>query len=275
VSQGFDLDHVGIAVHDLDGAAAACRRLGFTLSDRSFHMASAVPGGALAPRGTGNHCIMLSHGYVELIGITDPAYQGGLRQHLARNEGLHIVAFGCADAAKAGVPRRVIRPIREQGKAVTAEFSIVDIPAPAGSDTYIAIQHHSREALWQPHLLPHANGARGLLELTVCAADPADYARRLAATLGARVHVDGDAHTVDLAFGSVDAVDPAGLQRRYPGTIAPALPFPAGVAITVDDIARTGSLLRANGVAYRGRPSGSIWIGPAEACGTVIEFIPA
>lgn len=275
MSAAFDLDHVGIAVHDLDGAATAYCRLGFTLSDRSFHMAPADPGAAPVPRGTGNHCIMLSHGYVELIGITDPAYQGGLRQLLACNEGLHIVAFGCADAAKAGVPRRLSRPIQERGQKVTAEFSIVDLPAPAGSDTYIAIEHHSRAALWQSHLLPHANGARGLLELTVCAADPADYARRLAATLGAAVRIGGGAHTVELAFGSVDAIDPAGLERRYPGVAVPALPFLAGVALTVDDITRTGALLRANGVDCRSRPTGSIWIAPGQACGAVIEFAPA
>lgn len=275
MSPGFDLDHVGIAVHDLDGAAAVYRRLGFTLSDRSYHVAPASPGAAPTPRGTGNHCVMLSHGYVELIGITDPAYRGGLRQHLAQNEGLHIVAFGCTDAATAGMPRRLTRPIVERGKSVTAEFSIVDLPAPVGNDTYIAIEHHSRAALWQPHLLPHANGARGLLEMTVCAADPAAYAAKLAATLGVAVQANGDAHTVRLAFGSVDTVDPAGLERRYSGVAAPALPFLAGIALTADDIARTCALLRANGADYRSRPTGSIWIAPAQACGAVIEFIPA
>lgn len=275
MTAGFDLDHVGIAVRDLDAAAAVYRRLGFKLSERSYHVAPAGPGAPPTPRGTGNHCIMLSHGYVELIGITDPAYRGRLRQHLERNEGLHIVAFGCADAAKAGTPRRLTRPIVERGKSVTAEFSIVDLPAPDGADTYIAIEHHSRAALWQPHLLPHANGARGLLELTVCAADPGGYVAKLAATLGGRAHVDGDAHTVDLAFGSIDAVDPSGLRRRYPGIAAPGLPFLAGIAITTDDIVRTGALLRANGVDYDSRPSGSIWLAPDLACGAVIEFVPA
>lgn len=275
MTSAFDLDHVGIAVHDLGSAAAVYRRLGFTLSDRSYHVAPASPGAVPTPRGTGNHCIMLSHGYVELIGVTDPAYQGGLRQHLTRNEGLHIVAFGCADAAKAGVPRRLTRPIQERGQKVTAEFSIVDLPAPAGADTYLAIEHHSRAALWQPHLLPHANGARGLLELTVCAADPVAYAGKLAATLGALAWAGAETQTVKLAFGSVDAVDPAGLERRYPGVAAPALPFLAGAAITVDDIARTCALLRTNGVDYRSRPAGSVWIAPAQACGAVIEFIPA
>jgi catechol 2,3-dioxygenase-like lactoylglutathione lyase family enzyme len=286
MTAAFDLDHVGIAVRDLGAAAAAYRRLGFVLSGRSYHMAPAGPGVAPSPRGTGNHCVMLPQGYVELIGITDPAYQGRLRHHLARYQGLHIVAFGCADAAAAVAalhkrgekiepPRRLTRPIAELGKQATAEFSIVDLPAPANEGYYIAIEHHTREALWQPHLLPHPNGARALIALTVCAADPADYARRLAATLGAPAETEHGVHTVELAFGSVDAVDAAGLDRRYPGVMAPTLPFVAGIAVTVDDIARARARLQANGVAYQSRSSGSIWVAPADACGAVIEFVSA
>ena len=33
----LDLDHVGIAVHDLDAAAAQYRRLGFRLTPRGYH----------------------------------------------------------------------------------------------------------------------------------------------------------------------------------------------------------------------------------------------
>src|SRR5208282_6082550 len=96
----FDLDHVGIAVANLDHAAAKFRRLGFQLTPRGYHTLPPPRPDAERPRvGTGNHCAMLRRGYLELIGVTDPAYRGRLRADIARYEGLHIVAFGAADVA--------------------------------------------------------------------------------------------------------------------------------------------------------------------------------
>ena len=59
----FDLDHVGIAVRDLDAAAAAYRRLGFTLTQKSEHM-TAGPDGTLVPAGTGNRCFKIGRAHV-------------------------------------------------------------------------------------------------------------------------------------------------------------------------------------------------------------------
>ena len=99
---GFGLDHVGIAVRDLERAADLYRRLGFTLAERGYHtQPSARPGGAPERVGTENHCIMLRRGYLELIGITDPAlYEGRLRDDLARHEG------GTSSRSAATMPRR-------------------------------------------------------------------------------------------------------------------------------------------------------------------------
>ncbi|MBM3572198.1 MAG: VOC family protein [Alphaproteobacteria bacterium] len=280
----FDLDHVGIAVGDLDATATAYRRLGFTLSERSWHMALAVTDGAPMPRGTGKHCIMLTRGYVELIGITDPSYQGRLRQHLKRYQGLHITAFGCPDAGDAvarlgqrgfsiAEPRRLTRPIVEKGKPAVAEFSIIDLPDGAVETYAIAIEHHTRDVLWQPHLMSHANGARTLVGLTLCVADPADAAHRLAALLAAPCRRRRDGYTVELAFGTVDVIDGDVLARRYPGTVPPSLPFVAGVTVTVHDLAVTGHLLEQSSISIHAGRASSFWINPAATCGAVFEFV--
>jgi catechol 2,3-dioxygenase-like lactoylglutathione lyase family enzyme len=57
------IDHVVIAVDDLDRAEAAYRRLGFTLSPRAVHSAT---------MGTANHTIMLEHDYFELLAVLTP-----------------------------------------------------------------------------------------------------------------------------------------------------------------------------------------------------------
>jgi catechol 2,3-dioxygenase-like lactoylglutathione lyase family enzyme len=123
----LDLDHIGIAVHDLDSAAAQYRRLGFRLTPRGFHTLPPGPDGVRPRAGTGNNCAMLERGYIELIGITDPGYSGRLIEALARYEGLHIVAFGtqnsdatAAELRRAGVSaaavRSLERPIESDGE---------------------------------------------------------------------------------------------------------------------------------------------------------------
>ncbi|MBX6323193.1 MAG: VOC family protein, partial [Rhodospirillaceae bacterium] len=176
----LDLDHVGIAVHDLDAAAAQFRRLGFRLTDRGFHTLPPPAPGAARPRvGTGNHCAMLARGYVELIGITDAAYTGRLRAALARYQGVHIVAFGTADAQAAardlraaGIaatgPAILERPVEEDGQSALARFSIVDWPPDLLPDCYFfIIQHLTRALLWPSPLPEHPNGAASLEGITV------------------------------------------------------------------------------------------------------------
>ena len=136
----LSLDHVGIAIADLDAGEAQFQRLGFQLTPRGYHTLPPPSPGTERPRtGTGNHCAMLRRGYLELIGITDPAYQGRLRADLARYEGLHLAAFGTKDAPataralrraglEAAEPRILERPIEEQGETHLARFEIVDFP---------------------------------------------------------------------------------------------------------------------------------------------------
>ena len=93
----FELDHAGIAVRDLDAAEAAYRRLGFNLTPRSIHSGSVEPGGPVVPWGSGNHCAMFADGYLEIVGLTDPALHSSVKTFLERYEGAHIIAIGSGD----------------------------------------------------------------------------------------------------------------------------------------------------------------------------------
>ncbi len=89
----LDLDHVGIAVADLEAGREAFERLGFTLKARSYHQDSRLPGGPVEPWGSANHCAMLTDGYLEVLGVTDPERFSNAKLMVARYEGLHIVAL--------------------------------------------------------------------------------------------------------------------------------------------------------------------------------------
>jgi catechol 2,3-dioxygenase-like lactoylglutathione lyase family enzyme len=279
----LSLDHVGIAVADLDAAADRFRRLGFRLTERGLHTLPPPAPGAPRPLvGTGNHCAMLRRGYLELIGITDPAYAGRLRQDLARYEGLHIVAFGTENAgglaealraAGLAVPpmRPLERPIDGPERRGLARFDIVDPPAgllPEGH--FFAIHHATPELLWQPVLLDQPNRISRLVGLTIAVADVADFTARLGRFLGRPAGADGD---FALNPGKVAVIDGTWLAGRIPGA-PPALPRIAGITLASDDLPATAALLSRNGVPF-GRHGGALWIAPPEACGAFLEIVAA
>jgi hypothetical protein len=84
------LDHSLLGVRDLEVARSRFADLGFTLTPRGRHIGW----------GTANYCIMFEAGYVELLGIVDPAqFTNNLDKFLAQREGLLGLAFGADDAA--------------------------------------------------------------------------------------------------------------------------------------------------------------------------------
>jgi hypothetical protein len=279
---GFDLDHVGIAVADLDAAAKKFLRLGFQLTPRGYHTLPPPAPRAERPLvGTGNHCAMLRRGYLELIGVTEPTYRGRLRADIARHEGLHIVAFGTTDAAataselrsrgvEVGGPRPLQRPIEDGGETRLAGFDIVDFPETALPEAhFFAIQHRTRELLWRPRLLTHPNGVVSLTALTVAVTDPADFARRLGRILSV-TPVDKDGLVLDLKIGRVKVVDGGWMAARF-ARWAPDLPYLVGLDLGVTDLGSTADLLAQNGVSYE-RKAASLLVSPADACGAFIEL---
>src|SRR5258708_39702648 len=94
------LDHIGIVVPDLGAAAAAYERLGFRLTAVQQQAGPLAPGGPVVHWGSAHRCAMLEDGYLEILGIGDPAlYDKELGRFPARYRGIHIMALRVADAA--------------------------------------------------------------------------------------------------------------------------------------------------------------------------------
>jgi catechol 2,3-dioxygenase-like lactoylglutathione lyase family enzyme len=272
---GFDLDHAGILVRDLDAAAAQFRRLGFKLTERGYHTLPATASGERPRVGTGNNCAMLRRGYVELIGVTDPSYQGRMREDLKLYEGLHLIAFGTSDAKAAAEdvraagfaaegPRIMERPIEED----LARFEIVDFPPNtlAGSHLF-AIHHATPDLLWKPELMEHPNTAERLDAVVIAVEDPKRLTDRLARLLSATPSPG----TLSLTAGEIRFVDTAWLAAHVPGR-SPALPFIAGLTLGVRDLDATADWLSTSGVSFA-HFEGGLRVPPSEACGGFIEFV--
>lgn len=273
----LELDHVGVAVKSLERGRQAYARLGFTLTARSFHSGSRAPGAPVETWGSGNHCAMFREGYLEIIGLTDPEKYSSVKDMVARYEGLHIIAIGVdpggragtsVDAARdalvaAGIPVEAARslerdaafgPKDEEVRRAKFRNCYLDRQRyPEGRFLYI--QHLTREVLWQPHLLAHANGAVGIDEAWFASDDPGATRARLAPVFP------------DAVRGRFRVVAPG----EWPFRPLPPLPSPVGFGIRVESLDRTRSHLASQGIAVT-EDQGALWVGPEDACGAALRF---
>ncbi len=276
-----DLDHVGVGVRDLDAAARAYERLGFTLSPFARHAGAVEPGGPTVQRATGNRCAMLAAGYIELIAVVDPTLPaGGLDTRIAQREGIHIVAFGCDDPVatnaalkEAGFAARgtvyLERMVDTPAGPRLAKFDRVPVaPSDVPEGIIFHIKHLTREVIWQPQLLKHANGAMALDEVMIHVTDLAEAARRFERQLGVRGAGVGGARVFSLPRGRCVLVDSTALPRPD----APKAPGVIGITVRTASLDAAERLLRTNGVVHA-RQGDRIAVGPREACGVFLTFV--
>ncbi|HYC44630.1 MAG TPA: VOC family protein [Burkholderiales bacterium] len=282
-----ELDHIGVAIKDLERGRAAYERLGFTLAPRSIHRGSPTPGAPVIPFGSGNHCAMFRKGYLEIVGLTDPTIYSNIKAMVEKYEGAHIVAFGVgsADAAYAelkarGVPIEPARALERDAvygsqateKRRAAFRNMYFDPAAYPESRLLFIEHLTRDVLWQPHLLDHPNGVIALRDVFLCTADAAAAAEKYAALFDVNTSRAAEGEwRLHINHGYVWIVTPEAWARRAPGAATPPLPAPAGIGFHVQDLARTRSLLSGRGVAIQ-EGTGFIRVAPDDACGATLFF---
>ena len=180
------IDHAVVMVKDLDKAAENYKRLGFTVSPRGTHSAH---------MGSGNYTIMFDPDYMELLGVLTPTeHNAPARANLEKNgEGIERIAFTAVDSADGAEeirargyppvgPTDFERPVTmPNGTVSAAKFRTFQWPtaeAPAGVRIF-ACQHKTRETVWIPELMKHANGAKRLKQVLMVAPEPAKEAAHL------------------------------------------------------------------------------------------------
>jgi catechol 2,3-dioxygenase-like lactoylglutathione lyase family enzyme len=288
MSSSVKLDHIGVAIKDLERGRQAYERLGFKLTPRSIHRGSPTPGAPVVPFGSGNHCAMFHEGYLEVVGLVDPTIFSNIKPMVARYEGAHIVAFGVesADAtyqelATRGIPIELARQLErdaaygpQNNELKRAAFrNMYFDPAKYPEARLLYIEHLTRDVLWQPHLLDHPNGIVSLSDVFLCVPDARAAADRYAALFARPAgEVAPGEWRIALAHGQVWIATPDAWAVRSQGAAAPALPSPAGIGFKVKNLATTRALLMNNGVKIREGADGGLWVAPAHACGAAIYF---
>lgn len=275
------IDHAVVVVKELDAAAETWKRLGFTLSPRGTHSAK---------MGSGNYTIMLDPDYIELLGVlAETDHNAPTRAFLARRgEGIERIAFTAIDSAAGAEeirargfepigPTDFERPVQmPDGSLSAAQFRVFQWPvaeAPGGLRIF-ACQHKTRETVWIPELMRHANGAKRLKQVLIVTPEPAQDAAHLTRLIDREARREPDGAVIvtsggdraDFVFLTTDQ-----LTVRYPGVPVTGLPERggAGLVIVSHDLAATEKALGAAGT----RSGESLVVPPSSANGTLLAFV--
>ena len=276
------IDHAVVMVKDLDKAAENYKRLGFTVSPRGTHSAH---------MGSGNYTIMFDPDYMELLGVLTPTeHNAPARASLeSRGEGIERIAFTAVDSAAGAEeirargytpvgPTDFERPVTlPNGTISSAKFRTFQWPtaeAPGGVRIF-ACQHKTRETVWIPELMTHANGAKRLKQVLIVSPEPTTDAAQLSKMIDIAVRNDADGAVAvpsggdraDFVFLTKDQ-----LGKRYPGVSLAGLPDRGGAGLVIAaDLAATEKALGATGV----KSGSSICVPPAAGNGTLLAFVKA
>jgi catechol 2,3-dioxygenase-like lactoylglutathione lyase family enzyme len=268
------IDHALVAVADLSEAEAAFARLGFTLSPRGRHIGW----------GTGNACAMFADGYVELLGVVDPAEFDNGHAAFLRDKGAGLMALALdpgADGVAAvapdwpgAEPRALARLLELPEGTVKPEFRLLPLPPGAlGPVPAFFTEHLTPHLLRQPAWLAHANTAQGLQSATWLVEDVATAVAPFIAWLGAEAVFRGIGRA-DIRLGrhTLYLLDPARAARRYPRV---PLPSPAkGLVLTirVADLDAAANCARAAGITPVPASGQRIVLPPEAGCGVIVEY---
>jgi len=277
----LSLDHAIVLVRDLDLAAPAYRRLGFTLTARGQH----------PTLGTANHTIMFERTYLELLAIvTRGPGNDRWARILEHREGFGAVAYGTRDARATATTLRARglavpdvvdfgRPVAVAEGTVEARFSVAHLP-PDATPVLPAFfcQQRTPEHVWRPEWQRHANTAFHLGGMTVVHPDPDAVAPAYERLLGrAAVHPHAGGIALDLRGTRLWIVRPdfAAGHLGFPVGATADQSLPIGLTVLVRRLAAARATLAANGVPYRPFGRRSLLVGPTWTHGVHLEFLAA
>ena len=274
-----EFDHTLILVSDLDDADARMRRLGFRPTPRGVHSAH---------MGTANSTIMLSDmTYFEVIGVLNPTPSNeGMRRMLERGPGLLGYAVKTSDvgatlgeleavSANDGGVIEFSRPVELPDGTRDAAFSIIGIdPAKALGLKMFACQHHTPDVVWREDYLEQPNGVCGVTALLGAAPDPGQAAAPMSALFDGRVVAQDDEVAVRFDNVTVSFLTPDALADRF-GLEAYDEPALHVLRLATRDPDLTRRTLNGNHVVYEDRGEDTLRVSPQDACGAMIEFVPA
>ncbi|TDB73187.1 VOC family protein [Micromonospora sp. KC723] len=212
------------------------------------------------------------------------ATSANLSDCLDRYEGLHILMLSSSDieataarltnsGIKHGGVNTVRRPVGPQVE--TVRYLEIDGVRPGvEAEGRIGVAADLDPGIQSSRAADHPNGAVGLVDATLCIADPElDAVRtRYEAYLDRTPKANGRGCVFDLGAATLTLVPASRLAEALPGQQPPALPTLVAYTVAVRDLAATKDLLQTNKVPLCRAASGELFVPATAAIGTVIAF---
>jgi catechol 2,3-dioxygenase-like lactoylglutathione lyase family enzyme len=280
------IDHIVIAVHDLDAARATWQRLGFTLTPVARH-----------PFGTANSLVQLDGNYIELLAVADPpaipeAAAGGFlfaafnRDFLKKREGLSMLALKSRNAAAdradfEGRGLTVFAPFEFErlakgpdGTERNVAFSLTFTREPRlRAAGFFTCQHHFPENFWRADYQSHVNSARRVASVVLVTRDPADFHEFLTHLTGKHDMTSTSLGvTFDTGEGIVEIISPIGYRAWFGESPEPDPRRFLACRIAVADLSATRRLLERDHIAFSER-MGALIVPAAIANGVAVAFV--
>ncbi|SCY82999.1 VOC family protein [Microvirga guangxiensis] len=282
------IDHLVIAVRDLDKSADFYHRLGFQVGARNRHS-----------WGTENRLVQFPSAFLELITVGEgaripPHNQGHfsfgafVQDYLRDREGLAMLVLESQDAkadaayfAQKGLgsfepfhfERTGKRPDGSDTKVAFTLAFASDKAAPKAG--FFVCQQHYPENFWNPAFQAHENGALGLATVALAAPEPSLCKKFLVDFTGS-IPTSPALHDLSFRLGDahLDVMTPDDAAESYVSVEA-ELDQPSFVAfaVRVEDIQLQSQRLEASEIPYQ--HVGSRLVVPASAAhGVAIAFEP-
>ncbi len=271
------IDHIVVAVRDLDQAADLYRRLGFKVGPRNQH-----------PWGTENRLIQFAGSFIELLTLGAAAelivphrprqfsFGAFVRDFVRQREGVAMLALRSEDAtsdaaqfAAEGIgdfdpfsfKRNAKRP---DGSLTEVGFTLAFATDPAAPDAgFFVCQQHYPENFWNTEFQQHPNGAEEIATVTLAAPDPRAHEGFLAKFTGAEKQLAPHGGLrFALERGRLEVVSTADRHR---------LPLLTSVSVRVRDLGIVARCLEAEGVPFATSEE-RILLAPRDLFGVELQF---
>lgn len=281
-----DIDHLVVAVNDLEAARADWQALGFTVTPVARH-----------PFGTANAVIQMDGMYIELLAVADPAsiaeagtgefsFAAFNRDFLEDREGISMIALASDDAA---ADRDNFEAV---GLPLFAPFSFERMATgPDGIDRklgfsltftaerrlrrvgFFTCHHHHPENFWSAEFQRHRNGARRTASAVLVVRDPADFHEFLSQLTGQHDMTSTSLGLIfDLGRSAIEVMSPIAYQAWFGESCEPDPRRFLACRIAVADLDETRKMLDRNGITWRER-MGAVVVPPSAANGVTIGFV--
>jgi catechol 2,3-dioxygenase-like lactoylglutathione lyase family enzyme len=282
-----DIDHLVLAVRDLDAARDSYSRMGFTLTPIARH-----------PFGTKNSLVQLHGSFLELLAVDDPALiaeagEGAFsfaafnRDYLAGREGLSMLVLKSVDPAadraafaRGGIPvyepfgfERVARGPDGLDRKVAFDLTFTSDARVHGAAGFFTCQNRFPENFWRAEFQRHDNNATRIASAVFVSRDPADFHIFFTVFTGQHdMTATSLGVTFNLGQSQLDLLSPPAFRAFFGEDAGPDPRRFTAYRVAVGNLATTRAMLAGNAVPFT-ELSGALVVPSSFAHGVAVAFV--